>query len=198
MGLRDDHASENPCGSMCVRVHLHTCVYVCTVHLCTCAHLYIPVHTYAYPCMSAHLHIPLWQDWPAGQSKTRTRLLTVEVKTKVSRLVVSAYVTPWTVAHKAPLPVGSPGRNRVPAGQASVRMAVFIWRLLGSHRPGPRFTVIGLGPQALGQLGLQIPARPSHQLLQRCLCPPPNVPSSPPTRRATPWVSPGTCWCRSY
>ena len=52
--------------------------------------------------------------------------------------------------------------------------------------------------QALGQLGLQIPAGPSHQLLQRCLCPPPNVPSSPPTRRATPWVSPGTCWCRSY
>ena len=55
-------------------IHLQTLVYPCaSVYACTpvymCAHLYIPVHTYAYPCMFAHLRIPLWQDQPAGQSK---------------------------------------------------------------------------------------------------------------------------------
>lgn len=47
MGLRDDHTSENPCVSMCIRAYICTAVY-------TCAHLYIPMHTYAHLCMSAH------------------------------------------------------------------------------------------------------------------------------------------------
>ena len=132
------------------------------MHICACLHT-------------------LWQDWRAGQSKTRTRLLTVKVKTSQSLSHVCLDCSPQGFSACGSLQAG-----RAPAGQASVRMAIFIWRLLGSQTqlpgPAPQFTVTVLRQQALGQLGsgLQTPAWPSHQLPQRCLCPPPNVPSSPP------------------
>lgn len=90
------------------------------MHICACLHT-------------------LWQDWRAGQSKTRTRLLTVKVKTSQSLSHVCLDCSPQGFSACGSLQAG-----RAPAGQASVRMAIFIWRLLGSHRHSSPDQPLGL------------------------------------------------------
>ena len=186
MGLRDDHTSENPCVSMCIRVHLHTCIYLCiTMHICACLHT-------------------LWQDWPAGQSKTRTRLLTVKVKTSQSLSRV-CLCDPLDCS-----PQGFSAHGSLQAGTELLQARRLCeWPFLfgdcwEATDTAPRTSpwVSGHSAQTAGPGAAGLwPANHSMAIPSA----PPEMPVSTPKRpclssqrRATPWVSPETCWCRLH
>ena len=100
----------------------HLCIHV---HPCMPAHLCICVHTCIYLCIPMHiracLHTCVYSFGRISQLGSPNKDSPPDSENaSVSHLVTSDCVTPSTVAHKAPLPMGFSRRNRAPTDQVSV------------------------------------------------------------------------------
>ena len=71
------------CVCVCVYIYTHMCIYV---HIHICVHIYIHTHTYTPMYMYTHIYC-------CGCLVTKS---------------CPTLVTPWFIAHQAPLPMGFP------------------------------------------------------------------------------------------